>query len=63
LLKGRKVADTTKPYVYGYVVGTGSSVATVGLTTGGSNYVSDSATPSNNNVSTFNIIGKVLDLY
>ena len=58
LLKGRKVADTTKPYVYGYVVGTGSSVATVGLTTGGSNYVSDSATPSNNNVSTFNIIGK-----
>jgi len=50
LSKGRKVAGS-QPYVYGYVVGTGSSVATVGLTTGGSNYVTDS------NVSTYNITG------
>ena len=48
---GRKVADTTKNYVYGYVVGTGSSVSTVGITTGGSNY------SSTNNVETFNIVG------
>jgi hypothetical protein len=51
LNKGRKIADITKNYVYGYIVGTGSSVATVGLTTGGSNYVTDS------NVSTYNITG------
>ena len=51
LSKGRKIADITKNYVYGYIVGTGSSVATVGLTTGGSNYVTDS------NVSTYNITG------
>jgi hypothetical protein len=50
LSKGRKVAGS-QPYVYGYVIGTGSSVATVGLTTGGSNYVTDS------NVSTYNITG------
>jgi hypothetical protein len=47
---GRKVAGS-QPYVYGYIIGTGSSVATVGLTTGGSNYVTDS------NVSTYNITG------
>ena len=52
LSKGRKIADITKNYVYGYIVGTGSSVATVGLTTGGSNYTT-TATP----VNTFNIIG------
>ena len=51
LSKGRKIADITKNYVYGYIVGTGSSVTTVGLTTGGSNYVTDS------NVSTYNITG------
>ena len=50
LSKGRKVAGS-QPYVYGYVIGTGSSVSTVGLTTGGSNYVTDS------NVSTYNITG------
>ena len=50
LSKGRKVAGS-QPYVYGYIIGTGSSVATVGLTTGGSNYVTDS------NVSTYNITG------
>ena len=52
LSKGRKIADITKNYVYGYIVGTGSSVATVGVTTGGSNYTT-TATP----VSTYNIIG------
>ena len=52
LSKGRKIADITKNYVYGYIVGTGSSVATVGVTTGGSNYTT-TATP----VNTFNIIG------
>jgi hypothetical protein len=52
LSKGRKIADITENYVYGYIVGTGSSVATVGLTTGGSNYTT-TATP----VNTFNIIG------
>jgi hypothetical protein len=51
LSKGRKIADVTKNYVYGYIVGTGSSVSTVGLTTGGGNYLTDS------NVSTYNIIG------
>jgi hypothetical protein len=51
LNNGRKIVDGSKSYVYGYVVGTGSSVATVGLTTGGSNYVTDS------NVSTYNISG------
>ena len=35
---GRKIVDKSKNYVYGYVVGTGSSVSSVGLTTGGSNY-------------------------
>lgn len=49
---GRKIVDGTYDYVYGYVIGTGSSVATLGLTTGGSNYTT-TATP----VNTFNIIG------
>ena len=47
--KGRKIAGANNSY--GYVVGTGSSVSTVGLTTGGSNYVTDS------NVDTYNITG------
>ncbi len=51
LSKGRKIVDGTYDYIYGYIVGTGSSVATVGLTTGGSNYVTDT------NVSTYNITG------
>jgi hypothetical protein len=51
LTNGRKIVDGTKNYVYGYVSGTGSAVVTVGLTTGGSNYVTDS------NVSTYNITG------
>ena len=57
---GRKIVDKSKTYVYGYVVGTGSSVSSVGLTTGGSNYVTDSY------VETYNIIGNgsglVLDI-
>jgi hypothetical protein len=52
LSKGRKVVDGAKNYVYGYVVGTGSSVSSVGLTTGGSNYPNTST-----NVSTYNITG------
>jgi hypothetical protein len=51
LSNGRKIVDGTYDYVYGYIVGTGSSVSTVGLTTGGSNYVTDA------NVSTYNITG------
>ena len=51
LSKGRKIVDGTKNYVYGYVSGTGSAVVTVGLTTGGNNYVTDSS------VSTYNITG------
>lgn len=49
--KGRKIVDATKSYVYGTVIGSGSSVSSVGLTTGGSNYVTDS------NVDTYNITG------
>jgi hypothetical protein len=51
LTPGRKVGESTVAYTYGTIVGTGSSVSSVGLTTGGKNYVNDS------NVSTFNIIG------
>jgi hypothetical protein len=51
LSKGRKVIDGTKNYVYGYVVGTGSSVSSVGIITGGSNYVTDTS------VNTYNITG------
>ena len=52
LSKGRKVVDGTKNNVYGYIVGTGSSVSSVGLTTGGSNYPNTAT-----NVSTYNITG------
>ena len=51
LTTGRKIADAAKPYNYGYIVGTGSSVSSVGITTGGSNYTSTS------NVSTYAITG------
>ena len=51
LSNGRKVIDGSKSYVYGYVVGRGSSVSSVGLTTGGSNYVTDTS------VTTYNITG------
>ena len=51
LSKGRKIVDGAKNYVYGYVVGTGSSVSSVAITTGGSNYVTGSS------VNTYNITG------
>jgi hypothetical protein len=52
LTTGRKVASQAGSYSgsYGYIVGTGSSVSTVGLTTGGSNY-------STGAVQTYNITG------
>jgi len=54
LTPGRKVSDGTKSFNYGYVVGTGSSVASVGVTTSGENYSGLSQT----NVSTFAITGQ-----
>jgi hypothetical protein len=51
LTAGRKISESTASYRYGYIVGTGGSVSSVGLTTGGKNYVSDS------NVETFPITG------
>ena len=51
LSNGRKVVDGSKNYVYGYIVGTGSSVSSLGITTGGSNYVTDTS------VNTYNITG------
>ena len=53
LTTGRKVSSQTSSYSgsYGYVVGTGSSVSSVGLTAGGSNYTTTS------NVETYNITG------
>ena len=52
LTPGRKIGENTITYRYGTIVSTGSSVSSVGLTTGGKNYVTDS------NVETFNITGK-----
>lgn len=52
LTTGRKVSDSTKTYNYGYIVGTGCSVSTVGITTGGTGYTTQS------NVSTFPITGQ-----
>ena len=52
LSTGRKVSENTKPYNYGYIVGSGSSVSSLNLTSGGRNYVTDAS------VSTFNIIGQ-----
>jgi len=51
LTSGRKISESAKTYNYGYIVGTGCSVSSVGVTTAGSNYVTDT------NVSTYNIIG------
>jgi len=50
LTSGRKVSTQESPYVYGYIVGTGSSVTSVGITTGGFNY-------STGTVETYNITG------
>lgn len=51
LTPGRKISEDLKSYNYGYIVGTGSSVSSLGITTGGRNYVTDSL------VSTYNIVG------
>jgi len=53
LTEGRKVSESTKTFNYGYVVGTGSSVASVGVSTNGTNYSGS----SQSNVSTFAITG------
>jgi hypothetical protein len=51
LTTGRKISESVKTYNYGYIVGTGCSVSSIGITTGGFNYVTDTS------VSTFNVIG------
>jgi hypothetical protein len=51
LTTGRKISESVKTYNYGYIFGTGCSVSSVGVTTGGFNYVTDTS------VSTFNVIG------
>lgn len=52
LTTGRKVSESSKTYNYGYIVGTGCSVYSVGVTTGGVNYTTQS------NVSTYAITGQ-----
>ena len=51
LVTGRKVVGSEE-FVTATIVGTGSSVANIGIDTGGSSYVSDT------NVETFNIVGE-----
>jgi hypothetical protein len=38
LTTGRKISESSKPYNYGFIVGTGSSVSTISITSGGENY-------------------------
>jgi hypothetical protein len=52
LTTGRKVSVQSNQDVYGYIVGTGSSVSTVGIMTGGVNYSPTS------NVGTYSISGR-----
>jgi hypothetical protein len=52
LTTGRKVSESSKTYNYGYIVGTGCSVYSVGITTGGVGYGTQS------NVSTYAITGQ-----
>ena len=54
--KGRKVSVQSTPYNYGYIVGTGSSVSSVTVSSGGTNYT------TTNNVGTFAITGSGADL-
>jgi len=49
---GRKISDSVKTYMYGNIVGTGSSVSSVAISTGGSNYSVGVST-----VQTYNIAG------
>jgi hypothetical protein len=51
LTAGRKIVDATKPYNYGYIINTGSSVSTISITSGGSNYT------TTNSVETYPITG------
>jgi hypothetical protein len=51
LTNGRKIGESVKTYRYGTIFGTGSFASSVGITTGGKNYISDS------NVETFAITG------
>jgi hypothetical protein len=53
LTEGRKVSESVKSFNYGHIVGTGSSVASVGVSTNGTNYSGS----SQSNVSTFAITG------
>ena len=52
LTTGRKVSVQSNSNIYGYIVGSGSSVSTVGITTGGVNYT------ATNNVGTYSITGR-----
>lgn len=52
LTTGRKVTESTKSYVYGYISKTGGPVDSVGITTSGSNYTTTS------NVGTYTLSGK-----
>jgi hypothetical protein len=52
LTTGRKVSPSNALYKYGYIVGTGSSASSVGVTTGGINYSTGTVTAS---VETYNI--------
>ena len=52
LTTGRKVSESSKTYNYGSIVGTGCSVFSVGITTGGTGYITQS------NVSTYPITGQ-----
>jgi hypothetical protein len=49
---GRKVGETSKNYIYGNIVGTGCSVSSVAISTGGRNYPVGVST-----VETFNVTG------
>jgi hypothetical protein len=51
LTTGRKIGDSVSTNIYGYVVGSGSSISTLGITTGGAGYTTQS------NVSTYSITG------
>lgn len=51
LAKGKKVSVQSATYNYGYIVGTGGSVFSAGVTTGGFNYT------TTNNVGTYTITG------
>jgi hypothetical protein len=51
LTTGRKISESSKPYNYGFIVGTGSSVSTISITSSGENYSNTTA------VDTYSITG------